>query len=169
MRARLVNGWLKVRGFWSRTEDARNGIYAVIVVLALLSVVFFAHGSYQFGQSAEQSATAAKAEAQAARIQAHKSLVASNHHHAETVKQNEQMAFLLIYITQLLQTVHAAQLTNVGTIDAIKALETEVASVIEALPAADAQLINGAKGLESALMSLCVADHASCQPLPAVP
>lgn len=69
-------------------------------------------------------------------------------------------------ILSLVQTVHDAQVTNKGTLVDITALETEVASVIEGLPAADATLVKEAGGLASDLMALCQAAHANCPPLP---
>lgn len=79
-------------------------------------------------------------------------------HHSTTVRQDAE-------ILSLLKTVHDAQRTNAGTITDIKTLETQVADVIEGLPAADTQLGNFAKWLE-----ICVGrDHETDCPAPPIP
>ena len=83
-------------------------------------------------------------------------------HHDSTVKQQKE-------ILSLLQTVHNAQKTNVGTITDIKALETEVAAVIAGLPKANTTLITVAEGISQQLMAICVSTNAHCPPLPAIP
>lgn len=83
-------------------------------------------------------------------------------HHAASVKQQQT-------IIALLHTVHAVQTTNTGTVNAVAALEKEVATVIEGLPAADTELVNEANALAQEVMAVCQSTHANCPPLPAIP
>lgn len=166
MRRRLANFWHWLKRFWARTEDFRNGILWVIVVLAVLSTFLYA-------RSTNSAVNTAAASAGAAKTQAQRALNASNHHHAQTVVSEHNAAVaqkaLLddqAYIASLLIEVHDTQIENKNTLTAVANLESQVANVIQGLPSADHILAAEAVGLAEDITALCMATKAPCKPLP---
>lgn len=100
---------------------------------------------------------------------AQENLTSQTNHHNATKKQQDIIIGQNEAILALTQSVRDAQITNKGTLTAIQNLETEVATVITQLPAADAALASEATGLATDLMALCESVHADCKPLPTVP
>ena len=81
-----------------------------------------------------------------------------DNHHAASTRQNTE-------IITLIQEVKVALADHSQTLGEIQTLETEVASVIEGLPAADAELAQFARWLE-----VCIGtDHSVGCPAPPIP
>ena len=101
------------------------------------------------------------------KLLAQENLISQTNHHAASVKQQNLIIAQNQEIIALVNTVHDTQVTSKRTLLAIANLETEVATVIQGLPAAEKILAAEAKGLASDLMALCSASGANCAALPA--
>jgi hypothetical protein len=74
-----------------------------------------------------------------------------NNHHAASVKQQATIIALLQEVKAKDTAIREAQMENKGTLTEISALEKEVSTVIEGLPAADTAIITFATWIEGCL------------------
>lgn len=121
-------------------------VAAVVVVAVVYSTAQNRSANTQATAAASSSAAAASSAKAAASFGAtnkgllKRSLIAQSNNHANTVKYQQEVTFLLMVIANEAQEIITAQADHAQTLDEIAALQKEVASVIGSLPAADAAL-----------------------------
>lgn len=128
----------------TRGDRFRVALLVLGVIVALSALVFGSGGVYIANKSVDQLKTY------------------QHNAHKHTEAQNAT-------IIRLVSDVKSAQTDHANTLGDIKTLSQTVASVIEGLPVADAEIVALAKGLEADLNDLCASTHTACAPLPALP